>query len=95
MVVLDLRKQANFCDYFVICNGASERQVIGIADGIEEGLLQKKIRCANTNKKSRNGLWSLLDYGDIIIHVFNKDVREYYNLERLWIDAPRISIPTH
>lgn len=92
LVILDMGKVANFCDYFVICSGNSQKQVEGIADTIEAGFLENKIKATNSNGK-RNGLWTLLDYGELIIHIFNKDVREYYNLERLWIDAQRIRLP--
>lgn len=87
-----MRKITNFCDYFVICSGNSERQVTGIAQGIEEGFLEKKIKPVNSNGRS-NGMWALLDYGDVIIHIFYKEVRDYYSLERLWIDAKRVRIP--
>lgn len=87
-----MRKVTNFCDYFVICSGNSQKQVESIADGIQEGLLKNKIKAASSNGK-KNGLWTLLDYGDLIVHVFFNDVREYYNLERLWIDAQRVHIP--
>ncbi|MFH1622551.1 MAG: ribosome silencing factor [Candidatus Omnitrophota bacterium] len=92
LVALDMRKIANFCDYFVICSGNSQKQVEGIADAIEEAFLKNRIKTANSNG-TRNGLWALLDYGDLIVHVFFKEIREYYNLERLWIDAQRIRIP--
>lgn len=89
---MDMRKFSNFCDYFVICSGNSERQVESIAGSIEEGFLEKKIKAANSGN-GNNGLWSLLDYGDVIVHIFSKETREYYNLERLWIDAKRVRIP--
>jgi len=92
MVILDMRKIANFCEYFIICSGNSEKQVESIASAIEEGFLDKKIKAFNSNG-TNNGLWSLLDYGDVIIHIFYKDTRQYYNLERLWIDAKRIRVP--
>jgi len=92
LVVLDMRKVTNFCDYFVICSGNSQKQVESIADAIEEAFLKNKIKTASSNG-TRSGLWALLDYGDLIVHVFFKEVREYYNLERLWIDAQRVRIP--
>lgn len=94
LVALDMRKIANFCDYFVICSGNSQKQVESIADGIREGFLKNKIKTASSDR-NRNGLWTLLDYGDLIVHIFYKEVREYYNLERLWIDAQRIRIPKY
>lgn len=92
LVILDMRKVANLCDYFVICSGNSEKQVESIADAVEEGFLKKKIKAMGSDGR-KNGLWTLLDYGDVVIHVFYKEVREYYNLERLWIDAKRVRIP--
>jgi ribosome-associated protein len=93
VVILDMRKLSNFCDYFVICSGNSQRQVEGIAQAIEEGFLAKKLKLANAGD-GNNGLWSLLDYGDVVIHIFSQETREYYSLERLWIDAKRVRIPT-
>lgn len=87
-----MRKVANFCDYFVICSGNSHKQVETIADAIEEGFLEKKVKPLGFDGR-KNGLWTLLDYGDVVVHVFYKEVREYYNLERLWIDAKRVRIP--
>jgi len=87
-----MRKLSNFCDYFVICSGNSERQVESITRAIEEGFLEKKIKPASPGD-SNNGLWSLLDYGNVVVHIFSKETREYYNLERLWIDAKRVRIP--
>ena len=87
-----MRKVTNFCDYFVICSGNSQRQVSAIAEAIEEGFKEKKIRPLSRDN-AKDQLWALLDYGDVVIHVFFKDVRGYYNLERLWIDAKRIRIP--
>jgi len=87
-----MHKVTNFCDYFVICSGNSERQVVSITDAIQEGLLQKKIKSIRPNG-TKNGLWSLLDYGDVVIHIFSKEVKDFYNLERLWIDAKRLRIP--
>tara|TARA_B100001175_G_C19360652_1_gene566939 strand:- start:548 stop:916 length:369 start_codon:yes stop_codon:yes gene_type:complete len=84
LIILDVRGLSSLADFFVICHGNSEPQVKAIADNIRKG----------TNHKPRhiegydNQNWILLDYFDIIVHVFKKDDREYYNLERLWADAP-------
>jgi ribosome-associated protein len=87
-----MRKVVNFCDYFVICSGGSHKQVESIAQAIEEGFAENKVKTASSNG-TRNGLWSLLDFGDLVVHIFYKEIREYYNLERLWIDAQRVRIP--
>jgi len=91
VIVLDMRKVANFCDYFVICSSASQRRAAAIADLIEEtfekhGLVLKSI------VGKREGMWILLDYSDIVIHIFFKDVRDYYALDRLWADAKRVNV---
>tara|TARA_B100001173_G_scaffold65145_1_gene55032 strand:- start:149 stop:517 length:369 start_codon:yes stop_codon:yes gene_type:complete len=84
LIILDVRELSSLADFFIICHGNSEPQVKAIADNIRKG----------TNHKPRhiegydNQNWILLDYFDIIVHVFKKDDREYYNLERLWADAP-------
>ena len=85
-----MRKVANFCDYFVICSGTSDRQVRAIADGIEEGLekLGAKPRFKEGTKVSE---WIVLDLGDIVVHVFQKQVREFYRLEYLWQEAKRVN----
>tara|TARA_B100000902_G_C26471444_1_gene510307 strand:- start:51 stop:419 length:369 start_codon:yes stop_codon:yes gene_type:complete len=84
LIILDVRGLSSLADFFIICHGNSEPQVKAIADNIRKG----------TNHKPRhiegydNQNWILLDYFDIIVHIFKKDDREYYNLERLWADAP-------
>ena len=84
IVALDVRGLSSLTDFFVICNGESDPQVKAITDNISKG----------TNYKPRhlegyeNQNWVLLDYFDIIVHIFNKEEREYYGLERLWADAP-------
>ena len=93
VVILDMRKITNYCDYFVICNGASSRQVQAIADGIEDGLREVKVKAFSNGRK--NELWNLLDFGGVVVHIFNEETRQYYDLERLWIDAPRVHIPKH
>ena len=82
--VLDLRGLSSITDYFVICSGKSEPQVKAISDHIRKGTTKKP----NHIEGYENQNWVLLDYFDIIVHIFKSDEREYYNLERLWADAP-------
>lgn len=89
IVVLDIRKVANFCDYFVICSGNSDRQVTAVSDGIQQGLKEHGIKVSH-EEKDQNREWILLDLGDIIVHIFQKDAREFYGLEHLWQDAKKI-----
>jgi ribosome-associated protein len=89
VVVLDLRKAGGFTDYFVICSGANPRQINAIADGVEEKLrknLGERPALAEGIEKSE---WILLDYFDFVVHVFSRDCRAFYDLERLWGSAER------
>ena len=76
------------CDYFVICHGTSSRHVDGIIDSIEQ-IVKKELNEKPFHKEGIENLtWVLLDYASVIIHVFQKEYREFYNLEDLWGDAP-------
>ncbi|WP_457573722.1 ribosome silencing factor [Desulfolithobacter sp.] len=89
LVVLDLRGLATFTDYFVIMSGRSTRHVQGLAEAIEGELSAKRITTKNCEGLSE-GLWVLLDFDDLVIHIFYHDTRKFYDLEGLWHDAPRI-----
>jgi ribosome-associated protein len=87
--ILEVRDLIVITDYFVLATGATERQVRTICDEVEKELLalgEKPIR----REGEREATWVLLDYDDLIVHVFTADVREYYSLERLWRDAPEV-----
>ena len=88
--VRHLERIADFADYFVIASGASERQVQAIADRIEERLRERGVRPLHVEGHGA-GQWVLLDYGDLIAHVFLDDRRRHYGLERLWADAPDVT----
>lgn len=79
-------------DYFLIATGANDRQVHAIADGIEDALREVGVKPIGTEGESELK-WVLLDYGDFVVHVFQASEREFYRLERLWGDAPRVSLP--
>ncbi len=85
--VLELTEVSDFTDYFVICNGANARQVSSIAEAVERGLRAHGARPLHVEGAGR-GQWVLLDYGDVVVHVFDAERRELYRLERLWSDAP-------
>ncbi|WP_456473326.1 ribosome silencing factor [Desulfolithobacter sp.] len=89
LVVLDLRGLTTFTDYFVIISGRSTRHVQGLAEAIEGELSAKRITTKNCEGLSE-GLWVLLDFDDLVIHIFYHDTRKFYDLEGLWHDAPRI-----
>ncbi|PKL83453.1 MAG: ribosome silencing factor [Ignavibacteriae bacterium HGW-Ignavibacteriae-3] len=89
--ILDLRKLSGIADCFVVCSADADRHVKAIADEIDEQLHNKGIRCLH--KEGFETLnWVILDYFDVIVHVFKEDARSYYNLEKLWGDAPVIKI---
>ncbi|MFA5811043.1 MAG: ribosome silencing factor [bacterium] len=90
IAVLDLRKLTSFTDFFVICSGTSDRQVTAIADAIHQGLKEKG-RLPLGDEGTSKGRWALLDYGDVVTHIFYQAERDHYQLEKLWYDAPRIS----
>ena len=91
VLILDLKDLTTITDYFVICSGESTTQVKAIADQIKE-----KFEEANMKPFSIEGLpyshWVLLDYGDVIVHIFEEETRMFYELEKLWIDAERIPL---
>lgn len=89
--VLKITNITSIADYFVILSGSSQRQVIAIADEIEEKMHKNGYKLLH--KEGYNlGNWILMDYGDVIVHIFHKEEREFYNLERLWADAEDLDI---
>jgi ribosome-associated protein len=88
-VVLELKNLTIIADYFVICSGESTTQVKAIVENVE-----KKLRGPRQKPTGIEGLntarWVLMDYGDVIVHVFEEEKRAYYELEKFWLDAPRI-----
>jgi len=89
LVVLDVAALTSIGDYFVICSGRSDTQVQAIAEGVQEHLAELGVRPLAVEGLER-GQWVLLDYGDVIVHVFLESVREFYEIERLYMDAPRV-----
>jgi ribosome-associated protein len=90
ILVLDLRGISSFTDYFLLMNGNSSRQNLALYEGVEEELKKVNVRPLSVEGKE-HGEWILMDYGSFIVHVFSKQAREYYSLEKLWGDAPKIS----
>lgn len=90
--VLDLRQIASFTEFFVIASGSNQRQVQAISDEINEQLKKQLKSRAIRIEGYGGGEWVLLDYGDFIVHVFDKEAREFYDLERLWLDAGKVEI---
>lgn len=90
-VLLDVSQLTSFADYFVICSGKSSRQVQGIADHLEGRLREAGIRPLGM-EGLKEGQWVLLDYGEVIVHIFYDPVRGFYDLESLWADARTVHL---
>ena len=88
IVILDIRKLSSISDYFVIASGNSDRHVRAIADNVLDRLEQKKLKC-NHLEGLQESRWVLLDFSDVIVHVFYPETRKFYNLERLWGEAAK------
>lgn len=91
--VLDLTDVSGFTDYFIIASGTSDRQVQSICDSIEHVLTSQGHELLSAEGYA-DGRWVLMDFGDVVAHVFLDALREYYDLEALWADAPRLKIPS-
>jgi len=91
ILILDLRKLNTIADFFVICSGNNTTQVGAIADGIDRDLAQSGIRYSHLEGTTA-AQWVLMDYGDVVVHVFEEQTRAYYSLEKLWGDVPRIPV---
>ncbi|OEH84679.1 ribosome silencing factor [Desulfuribacillus stibiiarsenatis] len=92
IVILDIEGLSVISDYFVICTGRSVTQVKAIADHVMDTLKQEDGIMTRGVEGQREGKWVLVDFGDVIIHVFRQEEREFYNLERLWGDAKLIPV---
>ena len=90
-IILDVRKLCSFTDYFVIMSGRSTRHVQGLADAIETELRSKRLSHSKAEGLNE-GTWVLLDYNDIVVHIFYSETRKFYDIEGLWHDAPRVNL---
>jgi ribosome-associated protein len=91
VIVLDLRKGGAFTDFFVLASGTSQRQIVAIADAVEETLRAEGLRPNHVEGYPRQE-WILLDYSGFIVHVFTPRTRTFYDLERLWGGAQRMEV---
>ncbi len=93
MIALDLRELVSFTEFFILASAANQRQAQAIVDEIEEQL-KKQLQTRPVRTEGYAGAeWILMDYGDFIVHIFEKNAREFYDLERLWRDARPVEIP--
>ena len=91
IVALDVRQAVSFADFFIVATGRSDRQVRAIGDGIAEALTKAGEKPLGI-EGYEEGRWLLMDFGDVIVHVFQPDVRRHYDLERLWSEASVIDL---
>jgi ribosome-associated protein len=92
LVVMDVRGLTSIADYFIICSGRSDRQVQSIAQGLEENSAEHGIRLFAVEGTGR-GHWVLMDFSDVIVHIFYEPVRRFYDLDGLWGHAPKAELP--
>jgi ribosome-associated protein len=92
LVVLDMRRVCNFCDYFVILNATSYRHSRAVSEEIEKDLSRDGIKSFQSSISTEESDWNLLDYNSVIVHIFSEWGREFYALERLWQDATRLRL---
>lgn len=90
-VLLEMRGISSVTDYFLLCTGKSDRQVQAIARSIEETLEKRGIRPLGQEGGSQ-GKWILMDYNDVVVHIFLDPIRKFYDLEGIWLEAPRIKV---
>lgn len=93
IVVLDVVATLVITSYFVVATGRNDRQVRTIADEVEDTLRETAGIKPIGREGEREGRWVLLDFGEVVVHVFQPDEREFYRLEKLWADAPRVALP--
>jgi ribosome-associated protein len=92
IVALDLRGIAGYTDFFLICSGGSDRQTKAIHDGIHEGMKKEHDTLPRRVEGLSEARWILMDYLDCVVHIFTPDTRDYYRLEQLWGDVPRLEL---
>ncbi len=86
ILMLDLRERCSFADYFVICSGSSERQIKAIQEEVDKALTQEGAALLRREGSTDSG-WVLLDFGEVIVHVFSPELRDYYRIEKIWAEA--------
>lgn len=91
LILFEVGKLSSMTDYFLIASGASSRQVQAISQHLKTRMKEEKVTLFGIEGE-RDGHWILMDYGDVVIHLFYQPVREFYDLEGLWVEAPRIDL---
>ncbi len=92
VLVIDISQKASFADYFVMASGGSERQMGALVDNVEDMLEPQGIFPKSIEGKRATGGWTLMDYGDVVVNVMTVEMRERYNLEKIWGDCETLTI---
>ena len=90
--IMEVTELTTLADYFVICTGSSNTQINALCDAVEEQLAEEAGEKPLHREGHRGGIWVLLDYGCLVVHVFNTEAREFYGLERLWSDGKPLDV---
>ena len=90
IVYIDVAEKTSLCDYFIVCSGRSSTQVKSLAENLEEKLEKEYGEMPRRREGVREGRWAVVDYADVIVHIFSDEERDFYNLERLWEDGKNI-----
>lgn len=91
IIILEVEQLVGYASHFVIASGRSERQVQALTDHIKDAVKLKHGVLPLSIEGAQGGKWALVDFGDVVVHVFREDERDFYDLEGLWADAPRVS----
>ncbi len=91
IIYIDVGNKSSLCDYFIICSGRSSTQVRSLAENLEEKLSKEYLLEPRRRDGVREGRWAVLDYEDVIVHIFNDEERDFYHLERLWEDGKNLT----
>ncbi len=91
IVIIDIQEKASFADYFVICSGTSERQIHTLVDEMEEAFAREGLFVKSVEGRHGSG-WILMDFGDVIVNLFTKEMREKYSIEKIWGDCEFIEV---
>lgn len=92
LMILDMREVMTITDYFVICTGRSRLHCTAIAEHIEEELSERGTYIKH-HEGLKDGIWIILDYLDVVVHIFEEEARDFYDLRRLWADATEVEVP--
>jgi len=92
IVYIDVESKTSLCDYFIICSGRSATQVKALAENVDEKMEKEHGLTPRRKEGVREGRWAVLDYEDVIVHIFNDEERDFYRLERLWEDGKNLTL---